>query len=95
MTATLISPAAPATPLPDAGDGVTTDAALDSLINGDPRAWPAAILWSLVAVAAWFGTWLLARRWKKLPAYAIGTPVVAVLLFFAFENIARLLPAGF
>jgi len=95
VTATLTSPAAPATPLPDAGDGVTNDAALDSLVNGDPRAWPAAILWSLVTIAAWFGTWSLARRWKRLPAYAIGTPIVLVMLFVAFENIARLLPAGF
>lgn len=95
VTATLTTPAAPATERPDPGSGVTDDAALDSLANGDPRAWPAAVLWSLLVIGAWFGTWSLARRWRRIPAYAIGTPIVLVLLFLAFANIARLLPAGF
>lgn len=94
VTATLTTPAAPATARPDTSNTVTDNAALDSLANGDPGAWPAAILWSLLVLAVWVGTWWLARRWRRLPAYAIGTPVVLVLLFLAFQNIARLLPAG-
>ena len=95
VTASLISPAAPATAKPDTTSSVTADATLDSLAGGDPKAWPGAILWSLLVVAAWFGTWWLARRWRAVPAYLIGTPIVLVLLFFAFQSIARLLPAGF
>lgn len=95
VTAKLTTPPAPATALPDPGDSVTNNAALDSLANGDPGAWPAAIVFSLLVAGLWFGTWWLARRWKRIPAYAIGTPIVLVLLFFAFQNIARLLPAGF
>lgn len=95
VTATLTSPVAAATPLPDTADTVTADAALDSLAGGDPSARPAAILWTALVIAAWFATWFAARRWRRVPSYLIGTPIVLVLLFFAFQNINRLLPAGF
>jgi len=35
------------------------------------------------------------KDWKFLATYAIGTPIVLVLMFFAFTNIARLLPASY
>lgn len=35
------------------------------------------------------------KDWKFLTTYAIGTPIVLVLMFFAFTNIARLLPASY
>ena len=95
VTAKLVSPVAAATPLPDTDGTVTNNAALDTLAGGDPSAWPAAILWTLLVSGAWFATWWTARRWRMIPAYAIGTPIVLLLLFFAFQNIARLLPAGF
>ena len=112
VTATLTSNPAAATPIPTT-EGVTTDASSDALAGGDSSAWPAAIFWSLLAAAAWFGTWWLARfftptllrkraqrvsrwkDWKFLTTYAIGTPIVLVLLFVAFANIARLLPASY
>ena len=62
VTATLTTVPAAATPIPTI-DGVTTDASTDALAGGDASAWPAAILWSLLAVLAWFGTWWLARYW--------------------------------
>ena len=40
------------------------------------------------------GTWYLARRWRRWPAYLLGTPVFLFLLFFFFENVSRLLPAN-
>ncbi|CAB4323608.1 MAG: sortase [Actinobacteria bacterium] len=95
VTAKLVSPVAAATPLPDTDGTVTNNAALDSLAGGDPRAWPAAILWTLLVSGAWFATWRIARSWRRIPAYLIGTPIVLLLLFFTFQNIARLLPAGF
>lgn len=33
--------------------------------------------------------------WKFLTTYAIGTPIVVILLFIAFTNIAQLLPASY
>ena len=35
------------------------------------------------------------KDWKFLTTYAIGTPIVLVMMFFAFTNIARLLPAAY
>lgn len=35
------------------------------------------------------------KDWKFLATYAIGTPIVLVLMFVAFTNIARLLPASY
>jgi sortase A len=64
VTATLSSTPAPATPIPDVV-GVTTDASEDVLAGGDPGAWPAAIFWSVLSAAAWFGTWWLARFWNR------------------------------
>lgn len=108
VTATLAGDTAPPTPLPEPREleaaGVTIDATDDPLAGGDPSAWPEAIAWSLAAVAVWFGTWLagtwLRRRqggsWLwRLPPYLIGVPVFAVVLFLAFQDIARLLPAAY
>lgn len=112
VTATLVSNPAPATPIPEI-EGVTLDAAEDTLAGGDPSAWPGAIFWSLLAGSAWFGTWWLARfwnptlqrkrahrvsrlrDWRFLTTYLVGTPIVLVLLFIAFTNIAQLLPASY
>ena len=49
------------------------------------------------SASAWPTFWwgLLARRWRKWPAYALGMPVFLVVLFVFFENVSRLLPANF
>lgn len=97
VTATLESPPAAATPLPENDDGsqVTTDATADALAGGDGSARVPAVLWSALALAIWFGTWFVARHWRRIPAYVIGVPIFAVVLFVAYENIARLLPAAY
>ncbi|HEY6531727.1 MAG TPA: hypothetical protein VIY72_05450, partial [Acidimicrobiales bacterium] len=94
VTATLETPPAPPTPLPEP-TGVTTDASADALAAGDGSARIPALLWTAAALLIWFATWYVARRWRKLPAYLIGTPIFAVVLFVAYENIARLLPAAY
>jgi len=53
-----------------------------------------AIQWGLLAAVVFFGTWYFARRWRRWPAYVIGTPLFLFVLFFFFENVARLLPAN-
>lgn len=97
VEARLVTPAAPTTPqlAPASGDGAP--ATLDDLAGNDSGAWPDALAWSLAAIALWFGVWFLGhrnRRWKW-PAYAIALPFFAVLLYFSFENVARLLPGSF
>jgi sortase A len=100
VTGTLATTPAPPTPLPEAdGDGsVTTDASIDALVGGDSSARGPAILWSALALGVWFLTWAAARRWPiwhKVPVYVVGTPIFFVVLFVAYENIARLLPASY
>ena len=83
----------------------------DALAGGDGSARVPAILWSALALAIWFATWWIARWWArrdsgrddakrrmlidKVIVYAIGTPIFLVVLFVAYENIARLLPAAY
>jgi sortase A len=102
VTGTLTSAPAAATPLPvvtDAnGDAVTIDASVDALAGGDSGALAPALFWTALALAIWFLTWLAARRWPvwhKVPVYLVGTPIFLVVLFVAYENIARLLPASY
>jgi sortase A len=71
------------------------------LVGGDTSAWGAAIVFSVVAGLVWLVTWFLARRWpswREWPRWAMfagGFVVFSVPLFFAFENVNRLLPAGY
>jgi sortase A len=107
VTATLVTPPAAPTPVAapeETAVGVTTDASADPLAGGDSSAWPAAIAWTLAAVTVWFltwlaGTWLRRRQggaWAwRLPPYVIGIPVFAIVVFMAFQDIARLLPAAY
>ncbi|MGI8686669.1 MAG: class E sortase [Acidimicrobiales bacterium] len=54
-----------------------------------------ALTWGLAAAAVWLLTWLAGRRWRRWPAYLLGTPVFLVVLFVFFENFSRLLPSNF
>jgi sortase A len=90
------STAAPGTTTTTAAT-TTTTAAPDLLSAGlsgeDASEWP-AVLWGALAGLVWLAAWLLGRRWRRWPAYLIGTPVFLVVLFVFFENVARLLPAN-
>jgi len=66
----------------------------DPSVSGDPAAKGPAILWGALAALVWLVTWLLSKRWGRVTAYAMGTPVFLVVLFVFFENFARLLPAN-
>jgi sortase A len=66
----------------------------DESLSGDATAKGPAVLWGLLAAFVWLVTWLLSKRWGRLTAYAMGTPVFLVVLFVFFENFARLLPAN-
>ena len=70
------------------------EAEADGLSGRDAARWP-AFAWGLGAAAVWFLTWLVGRRWRRWPAYLVGTPVFLVVLFVFFENFSRLLPSNF
>jgi sortase A len=53
-----------------------------------------AIEWGILAALVFCASWYLSRRWRRWPAYLIGTPVFLFVLFFFFENVSRLLPAN-
>lgn len=82
----------------DVGAGSSGNAspprALDDIDGEGAPAWPAIALGLLCAVI-WLLAWLLARRWRKWPAYALGLPFFLVSLFFFFEEFSRLLPSNF
>ena len=71
-----------------------------------PGAWPQVILWGLICAVIWLITWFLSRRWRRssrrvpprwvrtVVPYVIGVPIFCIALFFAFENLGNLLPAG-
>jgi sortase A len=79
---------------PPATTGTPTLASEKPGLSGQQTAKAPAIEWGVLAALAFFGTWYLARRWQRWPAYLIGTPVFLFILYFFFENIARLLPAN-
>ncbi len=70
-------------------------AAEDNLGQGNSGAWPAALGFGALVVLAWIGTRLAinrTRRWWRLAAYVFGIGVCLIPLWFAFENVVRLLP---
>ena len=85
----------PADEEPADDDPVVEAPTLDEAsVSGDDAAKLPAILWGLLAAFVWFVTWLLSKRWGRVTAYVMGTPVFLVVLFVFFENFARLLPAN-
>lgn len=87
-------PPAPVADQPVVGE-VEDEPALEGAgLSGDPAARGPAVAWGALAAAVWLGVALLARAWRRWPAYLIGAPVFLVVLFVFFENVARLFPAN-
>ena len=63
-------------------------------LSGDPAARGPAALWGALAAAVWLAIALVGRAWRRWPAYLLGAPVLLVVLFVFFENVARLFPAN-
>jgi sortase A len=53
-----------------------------------------AIQWGILSALVALGAYIASRRWRKWPAYALGTPIFLFALYFFFENFASLLPAN-
>ncbi len=101
-TETATSDPTPTTEAPDAGDTTGDDPlgddTADAFAHGwfdDPGAWPQIALWGVALIAVTVGSYLLARRVRRLWVGALAgfVPVVFVLYFF-FQNVNRLLPPG-
>lgn len=59
----------------------------------DPDANPQVALWGLVLAAIGFGSYLLARRFRRLwVAFVVGAIPFVVALYFFYQNVNRLLP---
>lgn len=99
VVAALTDEPAEATPVP-AVDPESPDTAPspslagDESLSGESASKVPAIAWGTLAALVWLVTWLLSKRWGRVTAYAMGTPVFLVVLFVFFENFARLLPAN-
>jgi sortase A len=104
MLAEAPAPAPPTTAPPpsssddgDGNDGEDDDepVSLDGGLSGErASAWP-AILMGVVCGLVWLAAWLVTKIMKPWIAYAVGAPIFFLMLFFFYENFARLLPANF
>jgi sortase A len=94
----MLAPDEVAQPLPPAPVGVdstpTPPAALDDIDGAGAPALPAILLGGLCAFV-WLLAWVLGRKWRRWPAYALGLPFFMVALFYFFEEFSRLLPSNF
>ena len=102
VKARLIDTPAPPTPrsVEATADGDATaiaDLGTTSLTGNQPEARTAAIAWALLALAVWFVAWALTKRFRRArwPIWIGGFVVFCVPLFFAFDNVNKLLPAGY
>lgn len=81
--------------LPDETEQAYSD--LDGVagLSGDRQvAWP-TVLFGVTCALIWMAAWMAAKMVRPWLAYAVGTPLFLVALFFFFEEISRLLPANF
>jgi sortase A len=95
-----VTPAEP-TPVPDDGSEVPElddpvaagDDALDEALGWNLDELRPAAGWGLVTAALAGLVTVAGRRWRRLPAWLLGTPVVGAALFVTFGHLDRLLPA--
>lgn len=93
--------AAPATTVaPNASNGVGEVAATrspgDDLENGfagDSSALVPALLFLGAFFGVWAVFWFVGKKWKRWPAYLIGTPIALGVLWVCFTYLDRLLPS--
>jgi sortase A len=108
VVADLVEPPAPRAPVPTTAprvDPVTGQTAPPSAgappLLASESSWLPTIIWGLVAGDIWLAAWLIARRWRRRrtwhpwAVYAVASPCFLVALFFTFEGINALLPAGY
>ena len=103
VEAVMVGPPAPATPRPEptGADVPEAEEELELLTGNDPSARLPAAAWSLAAGAVWLGAWFVARRWRSWRSgwwwltYGVALIPFLLLLYGAFVNISKLLPAAY
>ena len=98
ISAELVDDPAPASePRPDEPEPVDDEEEEElQVLDGEERGpIEPAIAWGGVAFAVWLVFALLARWWRRLPAYLLGAPAFGLALFVFFEAVAETLPANF
>lgn len=87
----------PIDPLPssdtDAGDDAIAAEDFGQGIEGEDDVLVPMLVWSGAFLVALVATAVVAARWRRWTTYALAAPILIVLLFFAFEQIDRYLPA--
>ena len=68
-------------------------AGADDALDGDRGALLPTLLWSGAFLLALAAVIVAGHLWRRWPAYAIGAPFLAVVLWATFENLDRYLPA--
>ena len=62
-------------------------------LGRDTGAWRPLLFWGALLLAAYVGSQLLYRRWRRWSTWLITTPVLVTFAFLSFEAINRLLPS--
>ncbi len=62
-------------------------------LEGDRAALVPTVVWGTLFTVALLAVAALGRLWRRLPVYALGAPVLALLLWSCFVNLDRLLPS--
>lgn len=75
-------------------DPVTDDSqSLDESLGWQPEHWPATGLWAVLSALMATAGWLLGRRWRRWPTYAVIAGPFLGCLFVCFTHLDKLLPA--
>jgi sortase A len=94
VSALLVEPAAPARPLPEAGEA--TRAVDDSVfLDGQQHPKTPAVVWGIAAAMVWLTAWVIGRAWRRWPAYLVGLPIFLLVLYGFFENFSYALPSSY
>jgi sortase A len=62
-------------------------------LAGTPRAAVGLMVWGQLFVVASLGAFVLARRWRRWPAWMIASPIVVVCGWMVLEQLSLMLPA--
>jgi sortase A len=61
--------------------------------SGDPSAEAPSAVWAFAALGVGLFTWALGRRWRRLPAWTLGTLPLLACLWQFYSYLARALPS--
>ena len=63
--------------------------------NRASSAWSGTLAWGAVCLAICLAAWLISRRYgRRWLVYPLAVPIFCVTLYFFFENVSLVLPAG-